>query len=166
VESLAASLLMKLGWVNEVVFAYGAFEVRGRGVELARSLSLPVTGVLLLITALFMYREYRSGRFGERAFPRYAAALILAFMLGSKVLSPQYAIWLLPLVPLGAGGITGIVVSAVFLAVCWMTTQVYPIHYADLLEVRFPGPDLLITRNLLLVALWSLLLLLPEKDAP
>jgi hypothetical protein len=166
VESLAASLLMKLGWVNEVAFAYGAFEVRGRGVELARSLSLPVMGVLLLITALFMYREYRLGTFGGRAFPRYAAALILAFMLGSKVLSPQYAIWLLPLVPLGAGGITGIVVSAVFLAVCWMTTQVYPIHYADLLDVRFPGPDLIITRNLLLVALWSLLLLLPEKDAP
>jgi hypothetical protein len=165
VESLAASILMKLGWVNEVVFAYGANEVRGRSVELASSLSLPVTGVLLLVTALFMYRECRSGRFGVRAFPRYAAALILAFMLGSKVLSPQYAIWLLPLVPLGAGGITGIVVSAVFLAVCWMTTQVYPIHYADLLDVRFPGPDLLITRNLLLVALWSLLLL-PEKDAP
>jgi hypothetical protein len=166
VESLAASILMKLGWVNEVVFAYGAFEVRGRGVELARSLSLPVTGVLLLVTAFFMYREYRSGRFGVRAFPRYAAALILAFMLGSKVLSPQYVIWLLPLVPLGAGGIAGIVVSAVFLAVCWMTTQVYPIHYADLLNVRFPSPDLLIARNLLLVALWSLLLLLPEKDAP
>jgi hypothetical protein len=87
-------------------------------------------------------------------------------MLGSKVLSPQYAIWLLPLVPLGAGGIAGIVVSAVFLAVCWTTTQVYPIHYADLLDVRFPGPDLLIGRNLLLVVLWSLLLLLPEKDAP
>jgi hypothetical protein len=165
VESFAASFLMKLGWVNEVVFAYGAFEVRGRGVEFARSLSLPVTGGLLLVTAFFMYREYHSGRFGGRAFPRFAAALILAFMLGSKVLSPQYMIWLLPLVPLGAGGIAGIVVSAVFLAICWMTTQVYPIHYADLLDVRFPGPDLLITRNLLLVALWSLLLL-PEKDAP
>ena len=166
VESLAASILMKLGWVNEVVFAYGAFEVRGRGAELAGSLSLPVTGALLLVTAFFMYREYRSGRFGGRAFPRYAAALILAFMLGSKVLSPQYVIWLLPLVPLGAGGITVIVVSAVFLAICWTTTQVYPIHYADLLEVRFPGPDLLIARNLLLVVLWSLLLLLPRKDAP
>src|SRR3712207_6920413 len=32
-ESLAASVLMKLGWANEAVFAYGALEVRGRGVE-------------------------------------------------------------------------------------------------------------------------------------
>jgi hypothetical protein len=170
VESLAASILMKLGWVNEVVFAYGAFEVRGRGVELAGSLSLPVTGALLLVTGFFMYREYRPGGFGLRAFPRYAAALILAFMLGSKVLSPQYAIWLLPLVPLGTGGISQVGVSAVFLAVCWTTTQVYPFHYADLLDLRPPGPDLLLARNLLLVVLWSLLLLLPqtppERDAP
>jgi hypothetical protein len=166
VESLGASVLIKLGQVSDVVFRYGAFEVQGRDGELAGSLSLPVTGVLLLTTAFFIYREHRKGGFGFEAFPRYAAALILAFMLGSKVLSPQYVIWLLPLVPLGAGGIAGIVVSAVFLAVCWMTTQVYPIHYADLLDIRFPGPDLLIARNLLLVALWSLLLLLPEKDAP
>jgi uncharacterized membrane protein len=166
VESLAASILMNLGWVNDVNFAYGAFEVQGRGVELAGSLSLLTTGALLLVTAIFMYREYRSGRFGLRAFPRFAAALILAFMLGSKVLSPQYVIWLLPLVPLSAGGLAQVGVAAVFLSACWMTTLVYPIHYADLLAVRFPGPELLLARNLLLVVLWILLLLLPEKDAP
>jgi hypothetical protein len=165
-ESLAASVLMKLGWVNEVVFAYGAFEVRGWGVELASSLSVPFTGALLLVTAFFMYREYRSGRLGLRSFPRYAAALILAFMLGSKVLSPQYVLWLLPLVPLGAGGVAQVGVSAVFLAVCWTTTRVYPVHYEDLLDLRSPGPDLILARNLLLVLLWTLLLLLPEKDVP
>jgi hypothetical protein len=164
-ESLAASVLMKLGWVNEVVFAYGALEVRGRGVEFAGSLSLPLTGALLLVTAFFMYREHRSRRSGLEGFPRYAAALILAFMLGSKVLSPQYVIWVLPLVPLGAGGVAGILVSALFLAVCWTTTQVYPIHYTDLLEVNAPGPDLLLARNLLLLVLWSLLLLSPQRVA-
>jgi MFS family permease len=169
VESLAASVLMKLGWVNEVVFAYGAFEVRGRGVELASSLSLPVTGVLLLVTTVFAYREYRRERFRLSMFPRYAAALILAFMLGSKVLSPQYVIWLLPLVPLSAGGVAQVGVSAVFLATCFMTTQVFPVHYDDLLNIRPPGPNLLLARNLLLVLLWSLLLFLPggtpEKGA-
>ena len=162
-ESLAASVLMKLGRVNEFVLAYGALEVRGRGAELAGSLSLPVTGALLLATAFFMYREYSSGRSGLGSFPRHAAALILAFMLGSKVLSPQYVIWLLPLVPLGAGGVAGILLSALFLTVCWTTTQVYPIHYADLLALRSPGPDLLLARNLLLLALWILLLLPPQR---
>jgi hypothetical protein len=163
VESLAASILMKLGWVRGISFEYGAFEVQGRGVELASSLSLPLTGCLLLISALVMYRHHRLRELDARQFPRYAAALILAFMLGSKVLSPQYMIWLLPLVPLGAEGLLGVGLSLIFLAACWTTTQVFPIHYGDLLTARYPGPDLLLARNLLLVLLWALLLLLPPS---
>jgi hypothetical protein len=161
IESLAASALATLGWVDSVVFEYGAFEARGRGVEFAGSLSLPVTGILILVTVFFMYRAYRQEPVGPRAFTRYTAALILAFMLGSKVLSPQYVIWLLPLVPLSAGGVSGLGVSAVFLAACYLTTQVFPIHYGDLLNLRSPGPELLLARNLLLVLLWGLLLFLP-----
>ncbi len=159
VESVAASVLMQAGWVSGVVFEHGAFEARGWGVELARTLSLPVTCALVLATALSMIRARREA--DERAFPRYAAALILAFMLGSKVLSPQYLIWLLPLVPLGAGGVSGIVLSATFLAACLLTTQVFPLYYGDLLNLRTPGPQLLLARNLLLVLLWGLLLTLP-----
>jgi hypothetical protein len=164
VESLAASVLIGLGRVSGVVFEYGAFEVRGAGADLAASLSLPVSGAWLLVTALVMYRKHRAGGFGVDAFPRYAAALILAFMLGSKVLSPQYLIWLLPLVPLSFGGLAGVGVSAVFLAACWTTTEVFPTHYADLLNFRYPGPELLLGRNLLLVLLWGLLLLVPGKS--
>jgi hypothetical protein len=162
VESLAASVLIPLRSVGRVVFEYGAFEVRGAGVGLATSLSPLLTLVLLAATGLVMYREYRQfGRPGVKAFPRHAAALILAFMLGSRVLSPQYMIWLLPLIPLGAGGAAGAVVCAVFLIVCLLTTQVFPTHYADLLTFRFPGPELLLARNLLLVALWVMMLALP-----
>jgi hypothetical protein len=75
-------------------------------------------------------------------------------MLGSKVLSPQYMIWLLPLVPLSTGGAGGIVVCALFLAACFFTTLVFPVHYGDLLSFRYPGPELLLARNLLLVLLW------------
>jgi hypothetical protein len=168
VESLAASALMELGWVHGIAFQYGAFEVRGQGVGLATSLTPLITFILLAVTGFVMYREYRRfGSLGGEAFPRYAAALILAFMLGSKVLSPQYMIWLLPLVPLGAGGAAGLGVSALFLATCFATTQVFPIHYDDLLELNYPGPELLFARNLLLVVLWVLMLVLPStKSAP
>jgi hypothetical protein len=169
VESLAASILIALGLVSGVAFEYGAFEVRGVGDDLAASVSVAVTGAWLLITALVMYRKHRVGGFGGAGFPRYAAALILAFMLGSKVLSPQYVIWLLPLVPLSFGGVAGAGISAVFVAACWATTQVFPTHYADLLSFRSPGPELLLGRNLLLVLLWVLLLAVPagisEKGA-
>jgi hypothetical protein len=108
-----------------------------------------------------MYLEYRRlGRLGTEAFSRHAAALILAFMLGSKVLSPQYVIWLLPLVPLSAGGVAGAFVCAFFLAACFTTTLIFPIHYGDLLSFRYPGPELLLARNLLLFALWVAMLAL------
>jgi hypothetical protein len=70
-------------------------------------------------------------------------------------------IWLLPLIPLGASGAAGAAVCAVFLVVCLLTTQVFPTHYADLLAFRFPGPELLLARNLLLVVLWVMMLVLP-----
>jgi hypothetical protein len=164
VESLAASVLLKLGLVSRTTFDYGAIEVRGRGVEFASSLSFPLTSVLLLITALLMYRAYRVGRLGVDQYPRYAAALILAYMLGSRVLSPQFMLWLLPLVPLVGRRFARIGISAVFLAACGVTRLVL-IHYRDLVYQRFPGPDLLLARNLLLVLLWGLLLFLLDRTS-
>lgn len=100
------------------------------------------------------------GRFGPAQFPRFAAAFVLVFLLGSKVLSPQYVSWLLPLMPLGMG------VSAVFLAVCWMTTLIYPYHYLEVAQGHFPSIDILLGHNLLLVVLWSFILPLSLKSEP
>ncbi len=163
-ESLASSVLMKLGWLEGVPFRYGAFEVQGRGVELLSAASLPVTVTLLVITAVVMYREHREGGFGPGHLPRFMAAFVLAFMLGSKVLSPQYMIWLLPLVPLSAGGVWGIGVSGVFLTICLMTTQIYPNHYDEIRNGMSPGIDILLGRNLILLILWVLMLSLPSDS--
>jgi hypothetical protein len=166
VESLAASVLMFLRSLNSVVFEHGAFEVQGEGAGLATSLSPFLTLLLLAVTGLAMWWEFRRcGRLAVWAFPRHAAALILAFMLGSRVLSPQYMIWLLPLVPLSAGGLVGTIICALFLAACLTTTLVFPVHYADLLSFRYPGPELLLARNLLLVILWIAMLTLAAIGA-
>jgi hypothetical protein len=155
-------VLLKLGYVESVVLEFGAYDVQGRGVDLLSSMSLPLTAVLLVLTAAVAYREHREGRFGPEQLPRFAAAFVLAFLIGSKVLSPQYVIWLLPLVPLSAGGVWGLGVSAVFLAVCWMTTQIFPFHYLEISAGRPPGTDILLGRNFLLLVLWSLMLSLPS----
>jgi hypothetical protein len=68
-------------------------------------------------------------------------------------------------VPLSAGGVWGLGASAVFLAVCWMTTQIFPYHYAEISSGRSPDIDILLGRNLLLVVLWGLMLSLPS-DRP
>jgi hypothetical protein len=159
VESLAASVLMFLHSAKSIVFEHGAFEVRGEGAGLATSLTPILTLLLLAVTGFAMWWEFRRcGGLEVGAFPRHAAALILAFMLGSRVLSPQYLIWLLPLVPLSAGGLVGTIICVLFLAACFTTTLVFPIHYADLLSFRYPGPELLVARNLLLVTLWITML--------
>lgn len=165
VESLAASVLMKLGRPPEPYFEYGSWNMGGQGMELLSSMSLPIMGILLVITATVMYREYRKDRFGPEQFPRFATALVLAFLIGSKVLSPQYIIWLLPLVPLSISGAWGLVTSALFLGVCWLTTQVYPHHYTEVVNGQAPGTDILLGRNLLLVVLLALMLSLPSGES-
>jgi hypothetical protein len=158
VESVAASVLMALGRIDTIVFEFGAFEARGPGAGLAAALSVPLMAILIIATGLLMYRSYRYGWLDGVDFPRWTTALILAFMLGSKVLSPQYMIWLLPLAPLCAPGLAGAGFCTLFLAACLITTQVFPIHYADLLNLRTPGPELLLGRNAILAALWIFLL--------
>lgn len=160
VESLAASVLAKLGWIDGGSVSYGAWHVRGRGVEFMSTMSPLVTLMLLVVTAAVIYQQHRKGRFGPGQFPQAAAACVLAFMLGSKVLSPQYMIWLLPLVPLSARGIWGIGASTVFLTSCWMTMQI-SLHYGgDIKNGLSPGIDILLARNLLLLVLWVLMLFL------
>jgi hypothetical protein len=111
-----------------------------------------------------MYSKHRQGKLGPEHFPRFAAAFVLAFMLGSKVLSPQYVIWLLPLAPLSAAGVWGIVACAIFVAVCFTSTQIYLYHYTELIHLWSPAIDVLLSRNLLLFALWTLMLFLPSED--
>ncbi|BBL78498.1 membrane protein [Rubrobacter xylanophilus] len=163
VESVAASVLVALGGAREVVFEYGAFELRGGWTGEALALTTPLALSLLGLTALGVWRARRRAPLGGEGFARYAAAFVLAFMLGSKVLSPQYLIWLLPLVPLAAGGFAGGALCATLLAACWLTTQVFPLHYEELLSGRAPGPELLLARNALLAVLWALLLLAPAR---
>ncbi|MDQ4043761.1 MAG: hypothetical protein M3118_08095, partial [Actinomycetota bacterium] len=56
--------------------------------------------------------------------------------------------------------------SAVFLAVCWMTTQVFPYHYLEVVQGRSSGIDILLGRNLLLLLVWGLMLSLPSNSEP
>ncbi len=165
-ESLGTAVLMQLGWIENIVFRYGAWEVEGRGVELLSALGLPISAALILITGFVMYRDQRVQGFAAAKFPRYAAAFILAFMIGSKVLSPQYMLWLLPLLPLAAGGAWGIVIAGMLLVTCWTTTQIFPHYYGELMDLEPSAVNLLFVRDLLLVLLWGLMLVLPNQEKP
>jgi len=186
-ESFVASILLKLEWVEGIAYRYGAVEVVGGLAEVAATATLLITLALLFITCAVIWREARHGCLGARQFPRYAAALLLAFMVGSKVLSPQYMLWLLPLVPLAYRGAWNLGVSAVFLVACWSTHLVLSAFYGAALsniytdeslvldsqrylalisEESFYGIhplDILLVRNTLLLVLWLAMLVIPAR---
>ena len=165
VESVMASVLMKLGYAEGIVYEFGAFDVLGPGFGFWSSMSLPITGALVVVTAAVMYREHLAGRFGAASVPRYGAAFVLAFMIGSKVLSPQYMLWLLPLIPLCAGGLWLLGASGLYLGACWATSKIFPEHYERLLSMDASAVNLLLERNLILIVLWVLMLVLPPVEA-
>jgi len=83
---------------------------------------------------------------------RYTAASLTAFVALGKVLSPQFLIWLLPVVPLVRGR-RGLWASALLGAALLLTQVWFPIRYFDLVAFDpFPSWALLV-RDLVLVAL-------------
>ncbi len=79
------------------------------------------------------------------------AAGVAGFLAFTKVLSPQYVVWLIPLVAFGGAAPATLLVVALALAQSWY------FHYRDLWAV---GPEAwtLLARNLVLVALYGVLL--------
>jgi hypothetical protein len=87
---------------------------------------------------------------------RWSAASVAAFVALGKVLSPQFLIWLLPLVPLVRGR-RGLAASAL-LGVALLLTQVwFPIRYFDLVALEAFPSWVLLARDLALVALMVVL---------
>ena len=78
--------------------------------------------------------------------------MLLAGLVASKVLSPQYLIWVLPLLPLVTGPRRG-VIWGVFVTAGLLTYYIYPLHYPDLLGREPVAVVALAARNVLLLTL-------------
>jgi uncharacterized membrane protein len=115
-------------------------------------------GVVLWIA----FRYLRGPEDPERLVTAFAAT-VLGFTIFSKVLSPQYLTWLVPLVPLVRGR-RGLAVSAVFLA-CLVMTQMNAYGFSHLTIATWTV-WLLLVRNVLLVGVLVVLgrALLVELD--
>ena len=95
---------------------------------------------------------------------RWLAAALVAFVALGKVLSPQFLIWLVPVVPLVAG-VRGLRASAL-LAFALVVTQLwFPARYWGLARGLDPIPSaLVLVRDLVLVAL--LIVLVRDRREP
>lgn len=165
IEAVAATPFMLARLVapgsHQVAFTeHNAFEVSGPGVGEV----LLVTELLglLLVPALLLlwWAAWHRGRFlTTDAVAWMCLAAVAGFMVTSKVLSPQYLLWLLPL---AAAALT-VVGSRELRTWAWglllttaATQLVFPERYADLVDPTVAGPWgtwALVLRNSLLLGL-------------
>jgi hypothetical protein len=93
---------------------------------------------------------------------RYAAGTVATLLVLGTVLSPQYVVWLIPLVPL-VGGRRGTAAILSFVVVAALTGYWFPSRYFEYQgKLAADTAGILLVRNLALLGL-ALILLLPDR---
>jgi uncharacterized membrane protein len=148
IESLGASLVTTFGH-PAVITSHGSQNVAGHGTLAAAS------SAVQLLALLALWALFARGPIERDRFLRYASASVCAFIAFGKVLSPQFLIWLVPLVPLvrGRRGLLGVslLTAALVLTQVW-----FPMRYWNYVQ-RFDLAGVVLARNLVLVALLAAL---------
>ncbi len=155
IESVGAGLLLAAGRLGlyepAVVSTHGSQNLAG---ALPDALAAGQT-VIQALAVVAVWALFARARGDGETLLLASAAAVAAFVAFGKVLSPQYLVWLLPLVPLVAGR-AGVAASAV-LALALVVTQLwFPYRYWDVVALR-PVAWLVLVRDLVLITLFVVL---------
>jgi glycosyl transferase family 87 len=153
IESLSASLLLAAHqlWALQLteVPSHGSDNLVGHAPHLLASLQS--IGAAALLAGIWV--GFARGAADRDRLLRYAAAAVCAFVALNKVLSPQYLIWLIALVPLVAGR-RGAVAAGLFVTAAVLTQLWFPRHYIALVYGFDPRASwFVVARDLVLAAL-------------
>ena len=138
IESVAATPFMiwrQAGWHGTLVYRFGAYQLSGEHVALARNASW--AGLVLAAAAVIGWRLLIAGG-RARWRPEFAAdaplAATLLFLVASPVLSPQYLLWVVGLAAacLATGRTTQRPVALAVLAAAGLTQLIFPIGWHSL----------------------------------
>lgn len=154
VESLGALVFhvaRHLGWDGVVMFSYGSVEFRGPYVPLVSALALVLSVAAFgwLLVWRLKAAAFTAGTLCDAAF-----VAVLLFTVTSRVISPQYMIWLVGLAavclllrssPMTLPAVLVVAASAV-------TVLEFPLFFSHVTASDFLGVTLLVVRNGLLVA--------------
>ncbi|MGE5689325.1 MAG: glycosyltransferase 87 family protein [Pseudomonadota bacterium] len=160
IESLAAAALVAAGADVSLDQSHGSQNVGG---GLGDAAAFATTAAMLGALVSIWVAAVRGPAEPERLVRLSAAAVVAAVALG-KVLSPQFLVWLVPLVPLVAGR-RGLRASVLLAAALVLTQLWFPTRYWDYALGHDRGLALVVlARDLVLVAL-LVTLVLPASDA-
>jgi hypothetical protein len=158
IESLGAGLLLVshhlFGLELTMESSYGSQNLVGTGADVLSAASTLVQAAALI--AIWLW--YARGPAERGRLLAASAAAVCAFVAFGKVLSPQFLIWLIPLVPL-IGGRRGLAASGLLAAALVLTQIWFPFRYWELaLEFDTVASWLVLVRDLVLVALTVMLI--------
>ena len=145
-------------------------EVTGPGTALVASLMTPVMFTAIAGIFVLLLIAKIQGADASQLMLLGSLALVSAFVVFNKVGSPQYMLWLVPVVAVGVGRNWTLwrVPSVVMLAISGLTTLVFPIFYLPLIAGDLFSLLLLTARNGLLLVLlgWSVVALVRLARTP
>jgi hypothetical protein len=165
VESLGAALLL----VGHHVFGFGLAGETSHGSQNLAGAAAGAVGVastvLQAAVLVWIWVSFARGPATSSALVRACAAAVCAFVAFGKVLSPQYLIWLIPVVPLVRGR-RGLGAGALLLAALVLTQTWFPFRYFRLaLDFETGLTWVLLARDIVLAALALLLASSLRRDA-
>jgi uncharacterized membrane protein len=157
IESLGGAVLL----AAHLTGAYDVQVVVGSTAALSRDLAgsaadvlAVVTGVLQVIAVALVAWLVARGRDGGERIVVGAAATLAGFLAFARFVSPQYLVWLVPLVPLVAPPLG--TVATLVLAAAALLAQLWFFHYRELFALEDIA-WLVVLRDLLLVGLYGIL---------
>ncbi|OIK27194.1 glycosyltransferase 87 family protein [Streptomyces malaysiense] len=149
IESLggtALNLARHAGWSGRPRYRYGAIELVGPYVPVVAAVSLALTAAAFGLLVLW---RVRARRWTEATAADAALCAVLLFTVTSRVISPQYMVWLLGLaaVCLVSRHTGQRPVAALVLAASALSTVVYPLCYGQVIGGSWAGCLLMLGRN-------------------
>jgi len=149
IESLGAAVLVALHHVAglgvEMAPGHGSQNIAG---SLGDAVGAATTAVQVAVLCA-LWLVFARGELSRERLVRFSALALVAFVALGKVLSPQFLIWLVPVVPL-----VGLPAAAVLAAALLLTQSWFPYSYWDYAR-HFDGTvtALVLARDLVLVGL-------------
>ena len=163
IESLGASMLLAAHQVSQVALTMGVSHGSNNLVGSVPHTVAVVQAVLQPLVLIALWIGFARGPADRERLVRTCAACICAFIAFGKVLSPQYLVWLLPIVPLLRGR-RGVIAGALLVLAMILTQLWFPYRYLDLVyAVDARASWLVVSRDLALVALLATLAWPPRR---
>lgn len=172
VESIAATPFIHAALNDsayEVFYAPSkSFEITGPGVDTAIAFSSQAMILLIGVVLAWAVWHFIRGGWDPHLTAVFFVAVILGLIVVNKVFSPQYIVWLGPVLAVAlrsAPSKLGYATATLTVLAAALGTFIFPFHYWDLVHEQTPtGVNALVVRNVLILIMFVLSLVWLAND--